>query len=596
MASQNDASRPAGEDKCMIAITVLVVLCLVSAIITYSLGVYVFSRNPRSPVNLLFFATMIAGAYWAFGEFMIWQTGTEEWVRFWLKASAFWPLAVAFSFHFVLAFTDHPFARKKNLPYLILLVYLPCAAIALAEIISDSIYVVVSPSGGAFTYLPVKDSPAYLAMAAFIVALMLVSIHVGVVSYTRAKEEKLRLQNGLVTAGILVLVGFGSLSGLILPACGIFLPNFVFVGIIIFSYIITYAIIRHDLFTLSPQKAVSDILRTMPDGLVLIDKEDRIVSANAAAAAIFGTGETDLCGKVAGAVIPEPAYTSLRSSVLAQGAVSDMEAVLDINGHAVVSIAASLVKDPDGGPAGFVLIARDITARKAQEKALSIANEKISLLSKLTRHDISNLVTALGNYLSLLREETVDGKTRSQYIALCQDLVEKITRHLRFSREYQQIGVHEPAWQSLTEMVDLAVGNLAHEGVEITSRVAPVEIHADPLSYKVIYNLFENALHHGGSVSQIRISSAGQVDGSLLVVVEDNGVGIRDEEKEQIFRRGYGKHTGLGLTLSREVLSVTGITIAETGTHGRGARFEIRIPPAAWRYPAGRSPALQSGD
>jgi signal transduction histidine kinase len=53
--------------------------------------------------------------------------------------------------------------------------------------------------------------------------------------------------------------------------------------------------------------------------------------------------------------------------------------------------------------------------------------------------------------------------------------------------------------------------------------------------------------------------------------------------KEQIFKREYFKNTGFGLYLSREILSITGISIHETGKPGRGARFEIAIPSAAYR-------------
>ncbi|PKL57911.1 MAG: sensor histidine kinase, partial [Methanomicrobiales archaeon HGW-Methanomicrobiales-5] len=42
--------------------------------------------------------------------------------------------------------------------------------------------------------------------------------------------------------------------------------------------------------------------------------------------------------------------------------------------------------------------------------------------------------------------------------------------------------------------------------------------------------------------------------------------------------RGFGKHTGLGLFLSREILSITGISITETGTPDKGVRFEIHVP------------------
>jgi signal transduction histidine kinase len=100
----------------------------------------------------------------------------------------------------------------------------------------------------------------------------------------------------------------------------------------------------------------------------------------------------------------------------------------------------------------------------------------------------------------------------------------------------------------------------------------------------VIYNLLENALRHGRPLTLIQIFCQELINGEQVVVFEDNGVGIADEEKELIFKRGYGKNTGLGLTLSREILAVTGIRIIETGKAGKGARFEIHIPPQAWRY------------
>ncbi|MFA7695343.1 MAG: hypothetical protein WCX63_07395, partial [Methanoregula sp.] len=55
------------------------------------------------------------------------------------------------------------------------------------------------------------------------------------------------------------------------------------------------------------------------------------------------------------------------------------------------------------------------------------------------------------------------------------------------------------------------------------------------------------------------------------------------DEKEKIFSRGFGRNTGLGLFLSREILSITGITITENGIFGNGARFEIMVPPGAYR-------------
>jgi signal transduction histidine kinase len=67
------------------------------------------------------------------------------------------------------------------------------------------------------------------------------------------------------------------------------------------------------------------------------------------------------------------------------------------------------------------------------------------------------------------------------------------------------------------------------------------------------------------------------------VICEDNGLGVADEDKEKIFLREYGKHTGFGLFLSREILSITGFSIRATGIHGNGARFELYIPEGSFR-------------
>ena len=105
---------------------------------------------------------------------------------------------------------------------------------------------------------------------------------------------------------------------------------------------------------------------------------------------------------------------------------------------------------------------------------------------------------------------------------------------------------------------------------------------ADPLIVKVFFNLIDNALRYGGKITTIQFS-AEESDGDHIVVCEDDGIGISAVEKEKIFDRGFGKNTGLGLFLAREILDITGITIRETGEEGKGARFEIMVPKGMWR-------------
>lgn len=72
-------------------------------------------------------------------------------------------------------------------------------------------------------------------------------------------------------------------------------------------------------------------------------------------------------------------------------------------------------------------------------------------------------------------------------------------------------------------------------------------------------------------------------DGDGVITCEDNGSGVPVDEKDRIFEKGFGRNTGFGLFISREVLGITGITIRETGEPGKGARFEIVVPKGAWR-------------
>jgi PAS domain S-box-containing protein len=562
---------------------VLGFFCLASAIITYGLGLCVYSRNPGSAVNRLFLLAMLAASYWAAGEFLIWQSTGYDAVRFWLKASAFWTVAIMLTLHFVLAFTGHPLAKKENLKYLLVFLYLPAVLVSVIEIFTESIYTVIEEPGLGYIYIPVTGSPAYIAESLLFVLVMAFALYVCLSSWLRQGPGRIRQQNLLISIGIVIVILSGSMSAFVLPLCGIHLPNTVFIGIVCFSGIISYAMIRQGLFTLSPESAAANIIRTMPDGLILADNNGRIITANTSAEILFRKKKDELVGRPVETVLPPQGTEVIKAAIRERGILSDLEIVLDTPEYRVFSIAGSLITDPGGESAGIVLIIHDITRLKASERALRLANEKVSLLGQLTRHDITNLITGLAGYMLLLQEKAAD-PVSAQYIGACTGILEKIERHLQFSREYEQIGEHEPVWQSAGMMVDRARSDLAPTRVEVVSRLPPVWIYTDPVFVKVVYNLLENALRHGGAgLTRVLVTAEEREGGELVLVFEDNGVGVPAEDKERIFSHGFGKHTGLGLTLSREILAVTGIRITETGIPGKGARFEIHIPPRSWK-------------
>jgi signal transduction histidine kinase len=101
---------------------------------------------------------------------------------------------------------------------------------------------------------------------------------------------------------------------------------------------------------------------------------------------------------------------------------------------------------------------------------------------------------------------------------------------------------------------------------------------------KIIFlSLINNTVMHGGeNVGKIDIWWKKTSDG-VIIVYEDNGLGIPQTKKPHIFKKGFGDHTGLGLYLVKEVLEKSGWNIIENGVYGNGARFEINVPEGSYR-------------
>ena len=237
----------------------------------------------------------------------------------------------------------------------------------------------------------------------------------------------------------------------------------------------------------------------------------------------------------------------------------------------------------------------DITEQKILEKemefheqevmrfsrSLDTAIRKLNLLSSITRHDINNQLTVLMGYLEILEMKQPD-HAFDEYFRKATTAAQQISTMIQFTKTYESIGVMAPVWQDIRILADTAAKEATLGQVNVRNDLpAGTEVFADPLIAKVFYNLLDNAVRYGGTITSVRLSVDGQ-DGDPVIVCEDDGYGISAEEKEKIFERGYGKNTGLGLFLAREILNITGITISETGKPGKGARFEIAVPKDAF--------------
>jgi len=345
--------------------------------------------------------------------------------------------------------------------------------------------------------------------------------------------------------------------------------------------IIAVGLLRYQLFSAVPV-AYSLVFLTMSDGVVVLNGQFRVMDLNPSAEKITGISSHDAIGRPVGEIVS--GLAPLEADPRSVPQERHIEIQIRTGGSLrFYDVLVTPMGAGGAGVSGFICLLRDISGRKQAELALAQANRKIALLSSITRHDLQNKLMAVASYLDLSRELATDPEQK-EYISLQEEALDAMREQIAFTAEYDKLGSKMPVWQNVGAAVRRAQDLVYLRNISLSDTTGSLEVYADPMLEKVFYNLFENAVKYGGdNLSSLAVSSRPAGD-SLVIVVGDDGCGISEADKARLFERGFGKNTGLGLFLSREILAITDITITETGRPGHGAQFEIHVPCGKFRF------------
>ncbi len=365
--------------------------------------------------------------------------------------------------------------------------------------------------------------------------------------------------------------------------------SFAITGLILF-----WGTIQHEFLNIIPV-ARESIIESMNDGYIVVDASDSIVDINKAALELAGKTRKEVIGKNLNCLLGEG--VEILGSV-PEGSFGREISLKNGSETKFFTVSVSPITTKDDADGKLVML-HDITEIYRYQEALRQANKKINLMSNITRHDILNQVNVLSGYTELISEmlpPDVRGDPRiSKYLRNLNKGIETIHSQIIFTKDYQELGVVSPTWQSTSSIAKEAAFAFSGQGIKFSIENKGLEVYADPLLKKAFYNLFDNARAHGEHVSEIDVSS--YISGeSVVIEVKDNGIGVSAVMKELIFEKSVGRNTGLGLFLVRGILSITGMEITETGVEGEGAKFEIKVPPGNWRIASTDNKAISMGE
>jgi len=355
------------------------------------------------------------------------------------------------------------------------------------------------------------------------------------------------------------------------------------------------------------------LLESVPDGMVIADRDGVIVHANRMAEQLFGWGPGELVGHPIEVLLParyRAMHQLQRAGFHGAPRARPMGLGLDLSGlrkdgqefAAEISLSPLTV----WGEVHTIAAVRDVTERKKLEeraqlyrKAQEEVRERDEFLS-IASHELRTPVTALQLQLQLIQRatsrpggglpESVATKLmalerQSRRIGVLVDELLDVSR-LRLGR----LELHREAVE-LTALVRETASQLAPEGARAGSALevvaqGPVEGQWDRLRIEqVLTNLLSNAFKFGQGKPIILTVSGDEV--RAVLVVKDEGMGIAPADQQRIFGRferavpthRYGG-LGLGLYIAREIVEAHGGDIALTSAPGAGTTFTITLPRA----------------
>lgn len=360
-----------------------------------------------------------------------------------------------------------------------------------------------------------------------------------------------------------------------------------------------YQKLNHEFKSLGKEKKqTEEIVRSMAEGVIMVDQKGEILLMNPAAEKLLGVQKGEKIGKSILADLKDEQLVSLAQEISGK---EEKEIILQSKNDQtkkVLKASNAIIENADGKTVGFVSILSDVTKQKELDDLKDAFVANIS-------HDLRTPLNSVQESLTLLRDHIVGPLTADQerIITIGINNLKRLSRFINDLLDLSKLEAKKfPIKVSLFRLDDLIKAIMEEfealrksKNVDVETIIPePVELEADQDRIsQVLANLFGNAIKFtpkGGKITleaRNKNHQGASANEAIVVSVRDTGPGITKRDHQKIFEKFVQLEsiklqgvsgTGLGLAIAKEIVELHGGRIWVESEEGKGSCFVFEIP------------------
>jgi signal transduction histidine kinase len=340
---------------------------------------------------------------------------------------------------------------------------------------------------------------------------------------------------------------------------------------------------------------LNTVIRSMEDGLFILDAEGHVTLSNVAARPVLDALSKSVRDR-AGKKCDKSEVTGKNCFECVANFRNDVQGCTVTVGSRVYEINGAVLAGPREAAAGKVFVSRDVTVR-VRESEQQAHQERLSVLGEIAAvmaHELNNPLAAISMFSQMMLKGLDTGSGARSHAEVIYRNTESCKATIRAlldmattsTSEFDEFDVDQLV-ADVTQLLE-PVAHRAGSTVATGDRASVPQAFGDELQLRqAVVNLVMNAIQavEGGHMGRVTVDTADRGD-EVAIIVRDNGPGIPDEVRDRIFEPFFttkprGDGTGLGLPTSRRIVDAQGgrLTLVESGS--KGTVFELVVPRRA---------------